>query len=67
LRCGWLQALARVEGNEVDVVDSADMVDAVVVAGRCVLFRAIVTHITAIEELAGVTILCSDKTMCHDR
>ena len=25
-------------------------------------FQAIVTRITAIEELAGVTILCSDKT-----
>ena len=49
------------------MVDSADMVDVVVVAGRCMLFRAIITHITTIEELAGVTILCSDKTMCHDR
>ena len=48
LRCGWLQTLARVEGKEVDVVDSADMADAVVMAGWCVLFRAIVTHITAI-------------------
>jgi len=44
------------------VVDSADMADAVVVAGQCVLFRAMVTHINPIEELADVTILCSDKT-----
>jgi len=33
LRCGWLQALARVEGKAADVVDSADVADAVDVAG----------------------------------
>jgi len=44
------------------VVDASDVAGAVVVAGRCVLFKAIITHITVIEELAGVTILCSDKT-----
>jgi len=44
------------------VVDTSDVVGMVVVAGQCVLFKAIVTHITVIEELAGVTILCSDKT-----
>jgi len=38
------------------------MVGAVVMAGQCMLFKAIVTHITIIKELAGVTILCSDKT-----
>ena len=29
---------------------------------RYVRFKALVTYITAIEDLAGVTILCSDKT-----
>jgi len=46
----------RIEGKAVD------MVGTVVMAGQCVLFKAIITHITIIEELAGVTILCSDKT-----
>ena len=36
----------RKGGGSLDVVDSADMADAVVVAGRCVLFRAIVTHMS---------------------
>jgi len=62
LHCGWQQALARIEGKVADVVDASDMVGAVVMAGWCVLFKAIVTHITVIEELAGVTIMCSDKT-----
>jgi len=32
LHCGWLWALARVEGKAVDVVDSADVADTVVIA-----------------------------------
>jgi len=62
LHHGWQQALARIEGKAADVVDASDVAGVVVVAGRCMLFKAIVTHITIIEELAGVTILCSDKT-----
>ena len=52
----------RIKGKAADVVDTSDVAGAVVVAGQCMLFKAIVTHITIIKELAGVTILCSDKT-----
>jgi len=62
LHCGWQQALARIEGKAVDVVDASDVAGTVVMAGQCMLFKAIITHITIIKELAGVTILCSDKT-----
>jgi len=62
LHRGWQQALVRIKGKAADVVDTSDVAGAVVVAGQCMLFKAIVTHITIIKELAGVTILCSDKT-----
>jgi len=52
----------RIKGKAADVVDASDVVGMVVMAGQCMLFKAIITHITIIKELAGVTILCSDKT-----